>query len=243
MHIGVSKTLLLWRFCEVNEPIIECRDLIKTFSSSAEVLHILDHANFSLEKGNICTILGPSGSGKSTFLAILGSLERFDSGTVRVGGYDLHTLPEKSLFMFRRNVVGFVFQFHFLLNDFTALENVALPRYMAGISRTDSWERATRLLDLVGLKNRAHHYPSQLSGGERQRVAIARALINDPPIVLADEPTGNLDTASSEEVRSLLQRLPEATNTTLVLVTHDSELATIGNISYLLKGGNFECLT
>ncbi len=221
----------------MNEPIIECRDLIKTFSSGAEVLHILDHADFSLEKGKICTILGPSGSGKSTFLAILGSLERFDSGSVRVDGYELQTLQEKSLSVFRRKVVGFVFQFHFLLGDFSALENVALPGYMAGLPRADAWKRATQLLDLVGLRNRAHHYPSQLSGGERQRVAIARALINEPPIVLADEPTGNLDAASSEELRSLLQRLPEAAKTTLVLVTHDSELATIGDTSFLLKGG------
>ncbi len=226
----------------MNEPIIECKDLTKTFSSGAEVLRILDHADFMLERENICTILGPSGSGKSTFLAILGSLERFDSGTVRVDGYDLHMVPEKSLSVFRRNVVGFVFQFHFLLNDFTALENVALPGYMAGISRADAWEKATKLLDLVGLENRAHHYPSQLSGGERQRVAIARALINGPTIVLADEPTGNLDAASAEEVRSLLQRLPDVAKTTLVLVTHDSALATIGNTSHLLKGGHFECI-
>jgi len=226
----------------VNEPIIECRNLVKTFPSGAERLRILDRADFSLGKGAICTILGPSGSGKSTFLAILGSLERFDSGTVRVDGYDLQTLSERDLPVFRRRVVGFVFQFHFLLNDFTALENVALPGYMAGFPRAEAWKRAAELLELVGLRGRAHHYPSQLSGGERQRVAIARALINEPSIVLADEPTGNLDAASAEEVRRLLQRLPEDAKTTLVLVTHDSELATIGDTSHLLRGGRFECL-
>lgn len=226
----------------MSESIIECRDLSKTFSSGTELLHILNHADFSLEKGSICTILGPSGSGKSTFLAILGSLERFDSGTVRVDGYDLYSMPEKTLSVFRREVVGFVFQFHFLLNDFSALENIALPGYMAGMSHAHAWGKAMDLLDLVGLKNRAHHYPSQLSGGERQRVAIARALINEPSIVLADEPTGNLDTANAKEVGALLQHLPSATNTTLVLVTHDSELAMIGSRSFLLKEGSFECL-
>jgi lipoprotein-releasing system ATP-binding protein len=226
----------------VNDLIIECRALTKTFSSGAEVLHILERADFSLEKGKICTILGPSGSGKSTFLAILGSLERFDSGSVRVDGYELQTLPEKSLSVFRRSVVGFVFQFHFLLNDFSALENVALPGYMAGLPRKEAWKRAQELLDMVGLIHRSHHYPSQLSGGERQKVAIARALINEPSVVLADEPTGNLDAASSKELRTLLQRLPQVANTTLVLVTHDSELARIGDTSFLLKEGHFECI-
>ncbi len=226
----------------MNDLIIECRALTKTFSSGAEVLHILERADFSLEKGKICTILGPSGSGKSTFLAILGSLERFDSGSVRVDGYELQTLPEKSLSVFRRSVVGFVFQFHFLLNDFSALENVALPGYMAGLPRKEAWKRAQELLDMVGLIHRSHHYPSQLSGGERQKVAIARALINEPSVVLADEPTGNLDAASSKELRTLLQRLPQVANTTLVLVTHDSELARIGDTSFLLKEGHFECI-
>ncbi len=226
----------------MNDPIIECRALTKTFPSGAEVLHILEGVDFSLEKGKICTILGPSGSGKSTFLAILGSLERFDSGSVRVDGYELQTLPEKSLSVFRRSVVGFVFQFHFLLNDFSALENVALPGYMAGLPRKEAWERAEALLDMVGLIHRAHHYPSQLSGGERQKVAIARALINRPSVVLADEPTGNLDATSSKELRALLQRLPEIAKTTLVLVTHDTELAKIGDTSFLLKEGHFECI-
>lgn len=226
----------------MNDLIIECRALTKTFSSGAEVLHILERADFSLEKGKICTILGPSGSGKSTFLAILGSLERFDSGSVRVDGYELQTLPEKSLSVFRRSVVGFVFQFHFLLNDFSALENVALPGYMAGLPRKEAWKRAQELLDMVGLIHRSHHYPSQLSGGERQKVAIARALINEPSVVLADEPTGNLDAASSKELRLLLQHLPQVAKTTLVLVTHDSELARIGDTSFLLKEGHFECI-
>jgi len=226
----------------VNKPIIECRGLTKTFASSAEVLCILDQANFEMGKGEICTILGPSGSGKSTFLAILGSLERFDSGDVRVDGYDLSTLSEKSLSMFRRSIVGFVFQFHFLLNDFTALENVALPSYVAGIQRHEAWKKARGLLDMVGLGKRLDHYPSQLSGGERQRVAVARALINSPSIVLADEPTGNLDASSAKELRSLLQNLPEATGATLLIVTHDPDLATIGGSSYLLKGGRFECI-
>ena len=226
----------------MSNPIIECRDLTKTFSSSAEVLCILDRANFAMKRGQICTILGPSGSGKSTFLAILGSLERFDSGDVHVDGYELSSLSEKSLSMFRRNIVGFVFQFHFLLNDFTALENVALPSYVAGTPKNEAWDRARRLLDMVGLGKRLDHFPSQLSGGERQRVAVARALINSPSIVLADEPTGNLDASSAKELRSLLQNLPESAGTTLLIVTHDPDLAAIGGSSYLLKGGRFECI-
>lgn len=216
--------------------------MTKTFHSGTEVLRILDRADFYLQKGSICTVLGPSGSGKSTFLAILGSLERFDSGMVRVCGYDLGTMQEKSLHVFRRDTVGFVFQFHFLLNDFTALENVALPRYIAGIPRADAWASAKKLLALVGLSDRAGHYPSQLSGGERQRVAIARALVNDPSILLADEPTGNLDAASAKEIAKLMQELPAATGTTLVLVTHDAELAAVGSTSYSLKDGTLECL-
>jgi len=183
-------------------------------------------------KGEICTILGPSGSGKSTFLAILGSLERFDSGDVHVDGYDLSALSEKSLSMFRRSIVGFVFQFHFLLNDFTALENVALPSYIAGIQRHEAWEKARRLLDIVGLSGRLDHYPSQLSGGERQRVAIARALANDPRIIIADEPTGNLDLKNSSEVMKILNRLHEE-GRTIIMVTHNPEIT--GNCSRVIR--------
>ncbi len=226
----------------MSDPIISCKSLTKTFRSGAEKLKILESVDFQLEKGSICTVLGPSGSGKSTFLAILGSLERFDSGVVRVCGYDLGTMPEKSLHVFRKDIVGFVFQFHFLLNDFTALENIALPRYAAGIPRAEAWDSARKLLNLVGLSDRAAHYPSQLSGGERQRVAIARALVNKPSIVLADEPTGNLDAASAKEVAKLISELPTATGTTVVLVTHDAELAALGSTSYSLKGGALECL-
>jgi len=189
----------------VNKPIIKCQNLTKTFSTSVEALRILEGVDFTVEEGSIVTILGPSGSGKSTFLAILGSLERFDSGSVIVGGYDLGTLSEKELSTFRQTIVGFVFQFHFLLADFTALENVALPAYTRGISRAEAWRRAKELLEMVGLHNRSHHYPSQLSGGERQRVAIARALINNPSILLADEPTGNLDPASALDIKTLAE--------------------------------------
>lgn len=226
----------------MSEPIIKCQSLKKSFRSGAEELTILNGVDFELRRGSICTVLGPSGSGKSTFLAILGSLERFDAGSVSVCGYNLGEMQEKTLHLFRRDVVGFVFQFHFLLNDFTALENVALPRYVAGVSRSDAWASAQKLLDLVGLSDRAGHYPTQLSGGERQRVAIARALVNEPAILLADEPTGNLDAANASDVSKLMRQLPEATGTTLVLVTHDPELAAVGSTSFLLKGGALECL-
>jgi len=226
----------------VSEPVILCRNLKKTFPSGSETLHILNGLDFSLEKGQVCTILGASGSGKSTFLGILGSLEPFDEGKVSVGGFDLGSMRESMLHDFRRHVVGFVFQFHFLLNDFTALENVAIPAYMAGINRTDAWDRARTLLDMMGLRERLDHYPSQLSGGERQRAAIARALVNNPAVVLADEPTGNLDAANASAMRQLLAELPEKARTTLVIATHDPELAAIGSRSFLLKGGKLECL-
>ncbi len=226
----------------MNDPIIVCQGVTKTFQSGAEKLKILDGIDFELQKGSICTILGPSGSGKSTFLAILGSLERFDSGKVVVYGHDLGSMPEKSLHIFRREIVGFVFQFHFLLNDFTALENIALPRYMAGTPRSKAWASAQKLLDLVGLSARASHYPSQLSGGERQRVAIARALVNEPAILLADEPTGNLDAASAQDVANIIKELPATIGTTIVLVTHDRELAALGSTSYSLRAGKLEWL-
>ncbi len=162
--------------------ILDIDDVSKVYESG---LRALDSVSLEVRRGEIFALLGPNGAGKTTLIGIVCGLVEATHGHVRVDGYELQTLQEKSLSVFRRKVVGFVFQFHFLLGDFSALENVALPGYMAGLPRADAWKRATQLLDLVGLRNRAHHYPSQLSGGERQRVAIARALINEPPIVLA----------------------------------------------------------
>jgi lipoprotein-releasing system ATP-binding protein len=226
----------------MSEPIISCADLEKTFTTSAEILPILRKLNFSVDEGDTIAITGPSGSGKSTLLSIIGGLDRPSGGYLRVGSWELSSLPERRLTEYRSSVVGFVFQFHYLLKDFDALENVALPAYMRGLSREKAFERARALLCDVGLSDRLTHFPSQLSGGERQRAALARALINDPPILLADEPTGNLDAASAAVVRDLVFSLARSHGTTLVLVTHDLGLAAEANRRYELRNGQLEAI-
>lgn len=217
--------------------VIECRGLSKGFSSKAETLHVLSGLDLTVPKACSCAITGVSGSGKSTLLSILGGLDRADSGEVRVGKYRLDSMEERKLPEYRSKQVGFVFQFHYLLKDFTAVENVALPMYMAGVSRRHAWERAGHLLEKVGLADRMRHYPSELSGGERQRAAIARALANEPLVVLADEPTGNLDPAHAESIRDLLLSLPGISGTSVVLATHDSHLAEAATLRFVLSGG------
>ena len=219
------------------EPIIICKKLVKSFESQAESLHVLKCVEFELEPGSSCSIMGSSGSGKSTLLSILGGLERFDSGEVSVGRYKLHELAEKALPQFRSKIVGFVFQFHYLLKDFTALENVALPSYMVGVPRKEAWMKAEALLEKVGMADRMGHFPSELSGGERQRTAIARALINDPAVVLADEPTGNLDASNAASIREIIYGLPALSGATVVLVTHDPSLAAIADRRFILSDG------
>ena len=222
---------------QAGAPIVVCRELIKNFESKAETLHVLKGVDFELSPGSSCSIMGSSGSGKSTLLSILGGLERFDSGEVTVGNYALHQLAEKALPQFRSKVVGFVFQFHYLLKDFTAIENVALPAYMMGIPRKEAWAKAKNLLEKVGMADRMGHFPSELSGGERQRTAIARALINDPLVVLADEPTGNLDAANAAAVEELLYGLPSLSGATIVLATHDPALAESADRRFMLFDG------
>jgi len=222
---------------QAGAPIVVCRELIKNFESKAETLHVLKGVDFELSPGSSCSIMGSSGSGKSTLLSILGGLERFDSGEVTVGNYALHQLAEKALPQFRSKVVGFVFQFHYLLKDFTAIENVALPAYMMGIPRKEAWAKAKNLLEKVGMADRIGHFPSELSGGERQRTAIARALINDPLVVLADEPTGNLDAANAAAVEELLYGLPSLSGATIVLATHDPALAESADRRFMLFDG------
>ena len=222
---------------QAGAPIVVCRELVKSFESQAETLHVLKGVDFELSPGSSCSIMGSSGSGKSTLLSILGGLERFDSGEVTVGNYALHQLAEKALPQFRSKVVGFVFQFHYLLKDFTAIENVALPAYMMGIPRKEAWAKAKNLLEKVGMADRMGHFPSELSGGERQRTAIARALINDPLVVLADEPTGNLDAANAAAVEELLYGLPSLSGATIVLATHDPALAESADRRFMLFDG------
>ncbi|MGI5064171.1 ABC transporter ATP-binding protein [Treponema denticola] len=224
----------------MSKDIVLISGLTKTFSSASEKLVIFDKLNFSIEEGKKISITGESGSGKSTFLNILGGLESADSGEIIAGSYKVHSLDEKSLTEYRSSFLGLVFQFHYLLKDFTALENVMLPALIAGRSKKEIKEKALSLLEDVKLAERKNHFPSQLSGGERQRVAVARSLINSPSLILADEPTGNLDPANAETVQSLLFSVVDKHKKTLVLVTHDQNIASMTDISYKLYKGNLE---
>lgn len=188
-------------------------------------LEILRGLSIAVEKGQVAVIVGPSGCGKSTLLHVLGTLDRPDQGQVLINGTDVSLLSPKKLAAFRNRHIGFVFQFHHLLPEFSALENVAIPGWLAGRSKATVREEASRLLDKLGLSHRLDHKPSQLSGGEQQRLAVARALINQPAIVLADEPTGNLDSINARELHQLFFRLREETGQTFLLVTHNDELA------------------
>jgi lipoprotein-releasing system ATP-binding protein len=217
--------------------MIECLGLCKTFATEAEDLTILSGLDLSVGRGESVAIMGPSGSGKSTLLSILGGLDRPSLGSVRVNGIELAGLPEQRLTEFRGASIGFVFQAHYLLKDFDALENVALPAYMAGMPRKAAFEKARALLADVGLESRLHHLPALLSGGERQRAALARALVNDPPLLLADEPTGNLDAGNASSVRDLIFALSRKYGSTVVLVTHDPHFADSADRSYELSGG------
>jgi lipoprotein-releasing system ATP-binding protein len=221
----------------MNEPLVACRGLEKTFESAAEDLRVLCDLDLSIDAGSRVAITGASGCGKSTLLSILGGLDRVTGGFVRVGNWNLESIAERDLTEYRAKAVGFVFQFHYLLKDFTALENVALPSFMRGERRKEAYRRAAALLTDMGLAERLDHLPSRLSGGERQRAAIARALINRPSLVLADEPTGNLDSASARSVKELLFGLSGRYGTTLVLVTHDAALAAEADLRYELSGG------
>jgi len=221
----------------MSETLVECSGLEKTFASAAEELRVLRGLDLDIEAGCRASITGASGCGKSTLLSILGGLDRATGGSVRVGTWRLDQAEERELTEYRSGAVGFVFQFHYLLKDFSALENVALPAYMRGESRREAYERAASLLVDMGLGNRLDHLPAKLSGGERQRAAIARALINNPSLVLADEPTGNLDAASAKAVRDLLFGLSARYGTTLVLVTHDPALAAEADARYILADG------
>ncbi|HCM25467.1 MAG: lipoprotein ABC transporter ATP-binding protein [Treponema sp. GWB1_62_6] len=223
----------------MSDTLVRVAELFKTFPSGSEELTILRGLSLDIEKGSSLSIRGESGSGKSTLLNILGGLDRASSGSVDVGGQHLETMNEKALTSYRSRFIGFVFQFHYLLKDFTALENVMLPAFVAGIPRKVATERARRLLADVRLSDRASHYPSQLSGGERQRVAVARALVNEPELVLADEPTGNLDPANSAIVAELLFATVGRYGKTLVVVTHDERLAARASAERVLEAGSF----
>ena len=220
--------------------IVHIENLEKTYVSTGETLTVLKALDLSVEEGSKVVITGESGCGKSTLLNIIGSIDSATSGIVRSGGRDITALDENAQADYRSHFLGFVFQFHYLLKDFTALENVYLPAYMAGVSKKDAISRAGRLLEDVGLQDRLHHLPSELSGGERQRAAVARALINDPHLILADEPTGNLDPVNAEIVGNLLFSIADKYRKTLIMVTHDQNLAAKGSVRYSIAGGKLE---
>ena len=215
--------------------MIELRGISRTVQSGSAPLTILHPLDFFVPAGQSVAITGPSGSGKSTLLGLIAGLDAPTTGAILIDGVDITALDEDRLARLRGEKIGFVFQFFHLMPSLTALENILVPMEIAG--RRDAGRRADALLDEVGLTGRGHHYPSQLSGGEQQRVAIARALANDPAILLADEPTGNLDSANGRHVMDLLLTVNHARKTTLVLVTHDAALAALAEVQLALRDG------
>lgn len=215
--------------------MIELRGVSKTVLSGTEPLTILHSLDLFVPSGQFLAVVGPSGSGKSTLLGLVAGLDMPTSGQVLIDGIDITVLGEDQLARLRGEKIGFVFQFFHLIPSLTAFENVLVPMELAGTP--DPGARVVRLLARVGLDNRGHHYPSQLSGGEQQRVAIARAMANDPPILLADEPTGNLDSTNGRHIMDLLVDTTRRSATTVVLVTHDPDLASMADVRLLLRGG------
>lgn len=221
----------------MNKPILSLSNVSKTFQSEADSLCILQNLSFTVDRPATIAVVGESGSGKSTFLNIAGGLEHADSGEICAGAYQLSSLDENGLTEYRLFYLGFIFQFHYLLKDFTALENVMLPALIAGVPKKKIYEKAYSLLHDVKLEHRHNHFPVQLSGGERQRVAVARALINDPKLILADEPTGNLDPDNAHAVQELLFEMVALHHKTLIIVTHDQGIAAHADFCYRLEQG------
>lgn len=216
--------------------MIEIKNITKSFGS----LQVLKGIDLTINKGEVVSIVGPSGAGKTTLLQIIGTLDRPDSGSVCIDSIDVTTLSQKQLSDFRNRHLGFVFQFHQLLPEFTALENIMIPAYIAGRSKKEAKERAEELLQFMGLSDRAHHKPAELSGGEKQRVAVARALVNNPAVILADEPSGSLDTKNKQELHQLFFDLRDKFGQTFIIVTHDEELATLTDRTIHMKDGLLE---
>ena len=213
--------------------MIEIKGVTKSFGS----LQVLKGIDLRIEKGEIVSIVGPSGAGKTTLLQILGTLDKPDSGSVVVDGIETSTLSTNKLSEFRNTHLGFVFQFHQLLPEFTAIENIMIPAYIAGMKPKEARSRSEELLAFMGLSDRATHKPNELSGGEKQRVAVARALMNNPAVILADEPSGSLDSKNKEELHKLFFELRDKFGQTFVIVTHDETLATLTDRTIHLKDG------
>jgi len=217
--------------------MISAKDIHKKYNS----LEVLKGVSLEVKKGEIVSIVGASGAGKTTLLHILGTLDKADNGEIKINDTNIHSLSERKLSEFRNKQIGFVFQFHHLLPEFTALENVCLPASIAGNGKAEAEVKAKELLSFLGLTDRMNHKPSELSGGEQQRVAVARALINNPSVILADEPSGNLDSATAKELHKLFFTLRESRNPagqqTFVIVTHNEELANMADRKLVMKDG------
>ncbi len=213
--------------------MVSARNIHKSYGS----LEVLKGIDIEIKQGEIVSIVGASGAGKSTLLHILGTLDRPDTGEVIINGVSITGLRSRKLAAFRNKNIGFVFQFHHLLPEFTALENVCIPAFIAGTSQKQAEANANQLLEFLGLEQRVHHKPAELSGGEQQRVAVARALINKPAIILADEPSGNLDSTTARELHHLFFTLRDQMKQTFIIVTHNEELAKLSDRTFVLKDG------
>jgi lipoprotein-releasing system ATP-binding protein len=213
--------------------MIKASNIYKSFGN----VDVLKGVDLTINKGEIACIVGASGAGKSTLLQIIGTLDKADKGSITIDNQDISSLNQRKLAAFRNKKIGFVFQFHHLLPEFTALENICIPAYIAGVSKKEANEKAMQLLDYLNLTNRKDHKPSMLSGGEQQRIAVARALINNPAIILADEPSGNLDSQSAKDLHNLFFDLRDKTGQTFIIVTHNPQLAEMADRTYTMKDG------
>lgn len=213
--------------------MIQLRNITKSFGD----LQVLKGIDLDIEQGEIVSIVGASGAGKTTLLQIMGTLDKADTGTISIDGTDVSSLNQKQLSHFRNQKIGFVFQFHQLLPEFTALENIMIPAFIGGMGKKEARKRAEELLAFMGLSERAQHKPNELSGGEKQRIAVARALMNKPAVIMADEPSGSLDSKNKEELHRLFFELRDKMNQTFVIVTHDETLASISDRTIHMRDG------